>query len=98
METVAIWALLQAKPGKEAEVESFLKSAQLLAEAEPETIAWYAVKLGEGRFGIFDTFAEERGREGHLNGEIARALMANAKDLLASDPEIHKLEILASKG
>jgi quinol monooxygenase YgiN len=94
---LAIWATVQAKPGKEAQVEAFLKSAQPLATAEPATVTWYAVKLGGGRFGIFDTFNDESGRDAHLNGEIAKALMANAKELLAEDPQIHKIEILATK-
>jgi quinol monooxygenase YgiN len=93
----AIWATVQSKAGKEAQVESFLKSAQQLAEAEPKTVSWYALNLGGGRFGIFDTFQDEAGREAHLNGEIAKALMANAKELLAGDPQIHKIEILAAK-
>lgn len=97
MERYALLGLVQAKPGKEAQVEAFLKSAVRLAEAEPGTVSWYAVKLGGGRFGIFDTFADEAGREAHLNGEIAKALMANAKDLLASDPQIDKLEIIGQK-
>ncbi|HEX4582606.1 MAG TPA: antibiotic biosynthesis monooxygenase [Acidobacteriaceae bacterium] len=94
----AIWATVQAKPGKEAQVEAFLKSAQQLAEAEPETVTWYAIKLGDGKFGIFDTFNDEAGREAHLNGEIAKALMANAKELLSGDPQINKIGILAAKG
>jgi quinol monooxygenase YgiN len=93
----AIWATVQAKPGKESQVESFLKSAQPLAEAERGTVTWYALHLGGGRFGIFDTFQDEAGREAHLNGEIAKALMANAKELLAGDPQIQKIEILAAK-
>jgi quinol monooxygenase YgiN len=93
----AIWATVQAKAGKEAQVEAFLKSAQSLATAEPATMTWYAVKLGAGRFGIFDTFNDESGRDAHLNGEIAKALMANAKELLAADPEIHKIDVLATK-
>jgi quinol monooxygenase YgiN len=97
MEKYALLGQVQAKPGKEAQVEAFLKSAVRLAEAEPGTVAWYAVKLGGGRFGIFDTFADEAGREAHLNGEIAKALMANAKDLLVSDPQIDKLEIIGQK-
>ena len=97
MVKLAIWATVQAKAGKEAQVESFLKSAQQLAEAEPKTVSWYALNLGGGRFGIFDTFQDESGREAHLNGEIAKALMANAKELLAADPQIHKIEILAAK-
>jgi len=72
MVKLAIWATVQAKPGKESQVEAFLKSAQPLAEAEPGTVTWYALNLGGGRFGIFDTFQKESGREAHLNGEIAR--------------------------
>ncbi len=98
MVKLALWATVQAKPGKEAEVEAFLKSAKPLAEKEPETVTWYAVKLGGGKFAIFDTFAAESGREAHLSGEIAKALMANAKELLAADPDIQKVEILAAKG
>ena len=94
----AIWATVQAKPGKEAQVEAFLKSAQPLAVAEAETVTWYAIKMGDGKFGIFDTFHNEAGREAHLKGEIAKALMANAKELLSGDPQIHKIDILAAKG
>lgn len=97
MDQFALLGLLEAKPGKEQEVEAFLKSALPLAEREAETTSWYAVKLGPGRFGIFDTFRDEAGREAHLNGEIAKALMANASTLLASAPKIEKLEILAVK-
>lgn len=98
MEKLAIWAYLEAKPGKEKEVEEFLKSAQPLAERESGTVAWYAVKLGPSTFGIFDTFADEAGRNAHLNGDIAKALFAKAKDLFVKDPQVSKPEILASKG
>ena len=97
MSRVAIWAQLEAKPGKERELEEFLKSAQPLAEREPETVSWYAIKMGPGKYGIFDTFADENGRNAHLNGEIAKALFAKAKDLLAQPPEISKPEVLAVK-
>ena len=97
MGKLAIWAQLEAKPGKEKEVEEFLKSAQPLAEREEGTISWYAIKMGSGRYGIFDTFAYENGRNAHLNGEIAKALFAKAKDLFAKAPEIAKPDILASK-
>jgi quinol monooxygenase YgiN len=97
MEKYALLGQVQAKPGKEAQVEAFLKSAVPLAEAEPGTVAWYAVKLGGGRFGIFDTFPDEAGRDAHLNGEIAKALMSNAKELLVADPQIDKLEIIGQK-
>jgi len=97
MSRVSIWAQIEAKPGKEKEVEEFLKSAQQLAEREPQTLSWYAIKMGPGKYGIFDTFADENGRNAHLNGEIAKALFAKAKDLLAKAPEISKPEILAVK-
>jgi quinol monooxygenase YgiN len=97
MPKLAIWAELEAKAGKEQEVADFLNSAQALAEKEPGTITWYAIKMGGAKFGIFDTFADEKGREAHMNGEIAKALFAKAKELLAKDPQIHKLELLAAK-
>jgi quinol monooxygenase YgiN len=97
MSKLAIWAQLEAKPGKEKEVEEFLKSAQPLAEREPGTLSWYAIKLGPGKYGIFDTFADENGRNAHLNGEIAKALFAKAKELFSKPPDIAKPEILASK-
>ena len=97
MALLSIWAQLEAKPGKEKEVEEFLKSAQPLAEREPGTVTWYAIKMGPSRYGIFDTFADENGRNAHLNGEIAKALFAKAKDLFSTPPDIAKPEILASK-
>ena len=97
MEKFALLATVQAKPGQEQVVEEFLKSALPLAEAEPGTIRWYAFKSGPDTFGIFDTFADEAARDAHLNGEIAKALMANADALLAVPPVIQKLEILVTK-
>jgi quinol monooxygenase YgiN len=97
MDTRAILALLEAKPGKENELEAFLKSAQPLAVAEPATTTWYAVKLGPARFGIFDTFPNDAGRQAHLSGPIAKALMAKAGELLAKPPQLEMVEILASK-
>ena len=97
MDTLALLGLMEAKPGKEAEVEAFLKSALPLAQAELGTTTWYAVKLAPNRFGIFDTFQDEEDRNAHLGGEIAKALMANAGELLAKAPTIEKLEILAAK-
>ena len=97
MDKVAIWAVVESKPGKENEVEAFLKSAQPLAEREPETTSWYAVKIGPSKFGIFDTFPGEKGRDAHLSGDIAKALMAKAPELFSKAPEIHKIDILASK-
>ena len=97
MENVAILATLKAKPGKEAEVESFLKSALPLAQAEPQTISWYAIKIDASTFGVFDTFADDSGRDAHLNGKIAGALMEHAADLLSEPPDIRKVDILAAK-
>jgi quinol monooxygenase YgiN len=97
MDTRAILALVEAKPGKEKELEAFLKSAQPLAVAEPATTTWYAVKLGPAKFGIFDTFPDDAGRQAHLSGPIAKALMAKADELLAKPPQIEMLDILASK-
>jgi quinol monooxygenase YgiN len=97
MSKLAIWAQVEAKAGKEQDVAEFLKSAQALAEKELGTITWYAVKLGDAKFGIFDTFADEKGREAHLNGEIAKALFGKARELFVREPEVHKLEILAAK-
>ncbi len=93
----AIWVELNAKPGKEKELEDFLKSAQPLAEQERDTVSWYAVKLGPANFGIFDTFVDDAGRQAHLNGDIAKALMSKGKELVANDPKIHQIEIIASK-
>jgi quinol monooxygenase YgiN len=97
MEKVALLAWLQAKPGMEQELADFLKSALPLAVAETGTLSWYAWQIDDSIFGIFDTFEAEAGREAHLNGEIAAALMANADRLLAKPPVIEKLNILAAK-
>jgi quinol monooxygenase YgiN len=97
MDKLAIWAQMKAKPGKEAELESFLKSALPLAQAETGTTTWYALKIGPGRYGIFDTFADSDARDAHLKGEIAKALFAKAEELLDGEPEIDKPEILAAK-
>ena len=97
MEKFAILARVEAKPGKEAEVLAFLKSALPLAEAEADTVRWYALQLGPSTFGIFDTFETEEGRKAHLAGQIAAALMENASALLASDPIIKMVDLLAVK-
>jgi len=97
MEKFALLARVEAKPGKEAAVEAFLKSALPLAEAEPDTVRWYGLKINENTFGIFDTFVTEDGRKAHLQGEIAKALMANAAELLSKDPVIEFVDLLAVK-
>ncbi|MEO7216082.1 antibiotic biosynthesis monooxygenase [Mucilaginibacter sp.] len=88
---------LIAKPGKEYDLAEFLKSALPLAQDESETINWYAFRVSESTFGIFDTFPGDEGRNAHLAGKIAEALMANAPHLLALEPTIEHVEILASK-
>ncbi len=97
MEKFAILARVEAKPGKETEVLEFLKSALPLAEGEPDTVRWYALQIGPSTFGIFDTFETEEGRMAHLNGPIAAALMANASTLLAKDPVIEMVDLIAVK-
>ncbi len=97
MDKLAIWAMLEAKPGKEAEVEAFLKSAQPLAEKETGTTSWYALKIGRSQFGIFDTFADENARDAHLHGEIAKALFSKAEELFTREPSIEMPTILAAK-
>ena len=97
MVTKAILARLEAKPGKEGEVASFLEGALPLVEDEPGTITWYAVRLGPSEFGIFDTFDSDDGRQAHLNGKVAEALMANADELFASPPDIKPIDVLAAK-
>ena len=97
MEKFALLARVEAKPGKENDVLAFLKSALPLAEAEPDTVRWYALQINENTFGIFDTFETEDGRSAHLQGQIAAALMANAAELLAKDPVIEFVDLLAVK-
>jgi len=97
MDKLSILVQLEAKPGKEDEVEQFLKSALPLVQAETGTTTWYALKMGPSKFGIFDTFADEKGRNAHLGGEVAKALFAKAEDLFAKPPAIDQPEILAVK-
>ena len=97
MVKVGLFARLQAKPGKEAEVAKLLTSALRLAQEERETEVWYALQFGPSTFGIFDAFAGDSGREAHLNGRIAAALMDKAPELLAEPPRIEKVDLLAAK-
>jgi quinol monooxygenase YgiN len=96
MEAIGLLVKLEARQGREADAEAFLKSAQPLALAEKGTLKWYAIKFAPGKFGIFDTFANEEGRSAHLTGEIAKALGARANELFAVPPQIEKVEVLAS--
>lgn len=97
MVTVGVLARIEAKPGKEEEVASFLAGALPLAQQEEMTTAWFATRLGPSTFGIFDVFPDESGRDAHLAGPIASALIAKADELLAEPPTIEKVDILASK-
>jgi quinol monooxygenase YgiN len=97
MEKLALLARLEAKPGKEQEVSDFIKSALALAQNELATVRWYALQLGPSTFGVFDTFGSEEGRQAHLQGPIAQALMAKADELLSGPPRIEPVTLLAVK-
>jgi quinol monooxygenase YgiN len=97
MDRLGILAILEAKPGKEQEVADFLKSAKQLVLQEPGTLKWFALQIGPTSFGIFDTFADENGRQAHATGEIAKALFAKAEELFASAPQLHMADLLATK-
>jgi quinol monooxygenase YgiN len=95
--TLALFARLEAKPGKEEEVAAFLKQGLQLANQEATTPLWFALRLGPATFAIFDAFHDETGRQAHLNGPIAKALMAQAPNLLATPPVIERLQVLGAK-
>jgi len=97
MVKVALYVRLEAKPGKEQEVANFLRSGLPLAQEEPATTAWFALQMGPSTFGIFDAFPDDAGRDAHLAGRIAAALMAKASDLLSAPPSISKVDVLAAK-
>jgi quinol monooxygenase YgiN len=97
MVTVGLLVRLVAKPGKEAEVASFLEGGLALVEQEPATIAWFAIRLGPSEFGIFDAFPDDPGRQAHLGGQVAAALMAQAPELLAQPPAIEPVDVIAAK-
>ena len=97
MLSLGLFVRLEAKPGKENEVAAFLKQGVEMANQEKTTPLWFALRLGPSTFGVFDAFADESGRQAHLNGPIAKALMASAPDLFAVPPSIEKTEILGGK-
>ena len=97
MVTVGLLVRLEARPGKEAEVERFLGGGLTLVEAEPATTVWFGIRLGPSTFGIFDAFPDEAGRSAHLSGRVAAALGEKATELLAEPPTIERLEVLAVK-
>ncbi|MGI8885665.1 MAG: putative quinol monooxygenase [Gaiellaceae bacterium] len=97
MVTKGLWVPLEAKPGKEEDVVRFLEGGQALVEEEPGTTAWFAVRLSESKFAIFDVFVDESGRQAHLSGRVAEALGAQADDLFAQPPDIQQADVIASK-
>ncbi len=97
MVTVGLLVRMEAKPGKEGDVEEFLLGGLPLVQDEPDTVAWFAVRMGPSTFGIFDVFPDDAGRQAHLSGRVAEALMARAEELFATPPAIEPLDVLASK-
>ena len=97
MVKTALFVRLEAKPGKENEVQKFLEGGLGLVNQEPATTAWFGLRLGPSTFGIFDAFPDEAGRNAHLNGAVAAALMAKAADLFSKPPTIEKIDVLAAK-
>jgi quinol monooxygenase YgiN len=97
MVTVALWVRLEAKAGKESDVENFLKGGLSVVQEEPQTTAWFAIRLGPSTFGIFDAFPNDAGRQAHLTGRVAAALKERAGDLFAKPPSIEKVDVLAAK-
>ena len=97
MVKLGLWVPLEARPGKEQEVEQFLRDGLALVEQEAGTTAWFALRLGPSMFGIFDAFPDESAREAHLGGKVAAALMARAPELFMGTPPIQKLEAVAAK-
>ena len=97
MVSVALLARLEAKPGKEADVESFLRDGLSLVQEEPATTAWFAIRMGPSTFGIFDAFPDESGRQAHLSGRVATALAEKGSELFAQPPIIERVDVLAAK-
>lgn len=97
MVNVALFVRLEAKAGREAEVEKFLRGGLSLVQKEPATIAWFGIRMGPSTFGIFDAFPDESGRQAHLLGQVAAELMKKASELLVQPPSIEKVDVLAAK-
>lgn len=95
--TLGVLALVEAKPGKEADVEAFLRGGQAIVEQEPGTRVWYAFRVNETTFGIFDAFEDEAARQAHMSGQIPAALAEVGPQVLAKDPDIRMVEVLAVK-
>jgi quinol monooxygenase YgiN len=97
MVTKGLLVRLQAKPGKERELQEFLEGALPIVEGESDTTAWFAVRFSDSEFGIFDVFPDESGRQAHLNGQVAAALGEHGPELLAGDPQFEQIDVLAAK-
>ena len=97
MVNLALFVRMEAKPGKETEVENFLRGGLSIVQEEPATTVWFAIRLGPSTFGIFDAFPDEDGRQAHLTGRVAAALMAKAPELFAQPPTIEKADVLGVK-
>jgi len=97
MVSVGLFVRLEAKPGKEAEVDRFLREGLPIVQEEPATIVWFAIRLGPSTFGVFDAFPDQAGRQAHLSGRVAAALVARASELFAQSPTIEKADVLAAK-
>jgi quinol monooxygenase YgiN len=95
--TKGLWVPLEAKLGREEDVARFLEGGRSVVEEEPETTAWFAVRLGNSQFAIFDVFPDDSGRQAHLSGRVAEALMAQADELLVGPPDIEQTDVIASK-
>ncbi|HKW49426.1 MAG TPA: antibiotic biosynthesis monooxygenase [Gemmatimonadaceae bacterium] len=95
--TLGQYVPLEAKPGKEEEVATFLKQALQMTHNEPTTPLWFALRVGKSRFAVFDAFRDEAGRQAHLHGPIAEALMAQAPNLFTTPPVIEPLEVIGAK-
>jgi quinol monooxygenase YgiN len=97
MVKVGLYVRLETKPGKEDEVEQFLKGGLSIVQGEPDTTAWFAIRMGPTTFGIFDVFPDESGRQAHLSGKVAAALMEKSSELFTNPPSIEKIDVIASK-
>ena len=97
MVTLSLFVKLHAKPGKEEAVAAFLQEGLKLARQEETTPVWFALRLDTSTFAVFDAFADEHGRQTHLGGPIAKALMGKASELLSEPPAIERIEVLGAK-
>lgn len=94
--TKGLLVTLEVKQGREGDVEAFLRQGQSLVEQEPDTTAWFAIRLGPTTFGIFDVFPDDAGRDAHLSGKVAKALTEKVGELF-EPPDVRKLDVIASK-